>query len=180
MIKFQVNDNGVKLFHEKMTQIAKSGIKIPSDTIPLIVILVIVNIKKTITEQALRKTGGFIKSIYGLYNAKKGVGVVGSSMGLLASVIEHGSKAHDIYPRTKKALAFRGRMAMNIATHKRLGSMASGLGGRKTRMRLEVYKHVHHPGTKPRYVFQTGFARSANEVEELIKQEIDRAGNGAN
>lgn len=77
--------------------------------------------------------------------------------------LEEGTKPHFIFPKNKKALAFRARKI--YIGKKRIGSMVTrNVGAGKTkRMRMEVYKYVKHPGTKAIRFFE----RAMNDIREL-------------
>ena len=82
-----------------------------------------------------------------------------------AIYVELGTKAHEIVPRTKKALRFAPGTGSTLAGRPRAGAS------------VVFAKRVKHPGTKPRPYMVPGAQRAIRElgVEPIIKQWNDAA-----
>ncbi|MDD1695102.1 MAG: hypothetical protein LUQ71_10300 [Methanoregula sp.] len=85
------------------------------------------------------------------------VGIFDSDMGFIARCLEFGTKAHDIYPRNKKTLAWKYR---------------------KGSKRWIVARHVHHPRTPERPLFRLVLKVNEDHINDeiirLLNEEIDR------
>jgi hypothetical protein len=110
-----------------------------------------------------RRTGNLARSI--------GIGSVTSTVAETvatanyAAYVELGTRAHDIVPRTKKALRFA------------VGANAT-LAGRPRKGASVVFaKRVNHPGTKPKPFMVPGAKRAVEEVgfREVIVHEWNSA-----
>lgn len=87
-----------------------------------------------------------------------------------AAYVELGTKAHDIVPRTKKALAFYSQGIVNerFGPQKSIfrlsGSIRSGAQKRFGNAAMIVVKRVHHPGTKAKPYLVPGAKAAVDNI----------------
>lgn len=103
-----------------------------------------------------RKTSNLSRSISAVVVGTSSVRLVANAN--YAAAVEHGSKAHDIFPKTKKALRFAA------------GSGGARLtGSPRTGADVVFAMHVHHPGTKAHPFLLPG-AKAAIEGSGLARE----------
>lgn len=123
-----------------------------------------------------RKTGNLGRTIrLGTVSEESVQILAGGQLGVgYAQVVEFGSRAHDIYPRRKKALFF----ATKPGTSRLTGSVSSrfrtpegatpkqkaAIQKRAAAAGVRFAKHVRHPGTKPQPFLRPAAERAVQEL----------------
>ena len=114
-----------------------------------------------------RKTGNLGRTIrVGTVTPTSAQVLAGGQLGVgYARVVEFGSRAHDIYPRRKKALFFA--TSPNVGNVRLSGSVRSRFRGATAEQRAAAgvvfARHVRHPGTKPNPFLRPAAERAVKE-----------------
>lgn len=110
---------------------------------------------------------GRLRSSWTTRASASGLTVTVGTNVVYAPMVEYGTKAHDIYPKVKQALAWP------IAGKSAAGLGRGPQGTLKGQGALIVRKYVHHPGTKGRHMAERAIQEESSTVVGMIRERLE-------
>jgi hypothetical protein len=132
---------------------------------------------KEVSADKAKKTGTFMRSWAPGDITPQSVSIINTAG--YAGVVEFGSVPHDIYPRNKKALAWRSSGAGPVSAFNAKVTLKSGKPGALHPSNFAFAKHVHHPGTKGKFIFREAFDKSVEALFNCLKNSINNVFTGS-